>query len=627
MGAVLNFVDRLTNIMSGKGTTADRSVWAQYAFIPISPQQAEAAYRSSWLVRKIIDIPPFDMTREWRDWQTDAPNIEKLEAEERRLQIKAKCQRAMVLARLFGGGGLILGTGDADPTQPIRPESVKKGGLVYVQVLSRHQLSEGGNQRLDPADPWFGQPEFFTINSGTGRDQVRLHPSRVIPFIGQRAPEGSMLSSISWFWGDPIMQSIGQAVRNADLAQDGFAALIDEAKLDILKIPDLTAKAATPDFEQRLMARLQAAAVGKSTWRALCIDGEEEWEQKQVTWSGIPDIMVAFLNAVAGAADIPLTRLLGVSPKGLQSTGDGEERDYQSMVRARQNELLAPALDRIDELLIPSALGSRPSDVYYEFAPLSQMSEKDAATIETQRATTIKTYADTGLIPDVALSAIAKNSIVESGRWPGSEAAFEEAANEPLPNEQDPYQLTTLEQRVAAMEGKGSITPNDAAILLTDAAPRSLYVSRKLLNGAELVKWAKGQGFETTLPADEMHVTICFSRDPVDWMSFSSPWDEDDQGRLHVRPGGARMLDTFGNTKSATVLLFNSSSLSWRHEEFKRGGASFDFDNYQPHITITYDAPADLDLSKIEPFKGELVFGPEIFAEVKDDWEQSLTEV
>jgi hypothetical protein len=48
------------------------------------------------------------------------------------------------------------------------------------------------------------------------------------------------------------MQSIQQAVKNADLAQDGFAALIDEAKLDILKIPDLTAQAATPEYETRL---------------------------------------------------------------------------------------------------------------------------------------------------------------------------------------------------------------------------------------------------------------------------------------------------------------------------------------------------------------------------------------
>jgi hypothetical protein len=40
-----------------------------------------------------------------------------------------------------------------------------------------------------------------------------------------------------------------------------------------------------------------------------------------------------------------------------------------------------------------------------------------------------------GIFPETALSAIAKNRIIESGRWPGSETAFEETANDPLPSE------------------------------------------------------------------------------------------------------------------------------------------------------------------------------------------------
>jgi phage-related protein (TIGR01555 family) len=435
MGRVLSIVDRLTNIMSGKGTTADRTTWAQYAYVPVSPQQAEAAYRSSWLVRKIIDIPPFDMTREWRDWQTDAKNIEALEAEERRLQIKAKCQRALVLSRLYGGGALLLGTGDSDPMQPLNVANVRKGGLTYVQVMSRYQLTESGEQRLDPADPWFGQPEYFAIQQTASRQQVQIHPSRVVAFIGQKAPEGSFWSAQSWFWGDPIMQSIGQAVKNADMAQDGFAALIDEAKVDILKIPDLMARAATPQYEEMMLKRLQAASTGKSIWRTMAIDGQEDWQQRQITWSGMPEIMTAYFNAVAGAADIPMTRLLGQSPRGLQSTGEGEERDYHSMVRARQHEMLSPALDRIDELLVPSALGSTPSDIYYEFAPLTQENDKDGATIELQLSQSLKNYSDMGIFPETALSAIAKNRIIESGRWPGSETAFEETANDPLPSE------------------------------------------------------------------------------------------------------------------------------------------------------------------------------------------------
>jgi hypothetical protein len=453
MGVVSYISDRLTNIMSGRGTTADRRVFERYALQLIDPAQAEASYRSSWLVRKIVDVPALDMTRSWRDWQADKDIIEKIEAEEKRLQVKEKCKRALILSRLYGGGALILGTDDPDPMQPINPEAVKQGGLTYIHVLSRWQLSLS-EERLDPADPWFGKPTYFEINARGLGDNVKLHPSRVVEFIGQRVPEGSYYGTQglggSWFWGDPIMQSIGQAVRNADLAQDGFAALIDKASVDILKIPDLMAKAGDDGFANRLMTRLAAAQQGMSNYRALAIDSLEEWQQLTVQWGGIPNTMDSFLLVVSGAADIPMTRLLGQSPRGLQSTGDGEERDYQSMISARQQELLVPALDRIDELLIPSAIGTAQSDIYYEMASLIQDNEKDGALIEFNYAQALSLRANTGEFDPEVLAKAELNRMLESGRYPGLENAIEEAANEgiaeaPDPNEPDPSALVATD--------------------------------------------------------------------------------------------------------------------------------------------------------------------------------------
>lgn len=625
MGKVLQFVaDRLTNIMSGMGTTADRRTQMGYLFTIFTPQEAEAAYRSSWLVRKIVDIPPRDMTREWRNWQAEAADIEKLEAEERRLQLRLKVLRALILSRLYGGGGLLLGTNDSDPMQPLDPEKVGKGGLKYIHVLSRHQVAVG-EQILDPADPWFGKPKYFEIQSQRA-ENARVHPSRFVELVGQKAPEGSFYTTQDWFWGDPIMQSVGEAVKNADLAQAGFADLINEAKIDVVKIPDLMAQAGTAEYQSRFLARLQAVAAGKSTWRMFAIDGEEEWEQKQITWQGIPDMMLAFLNVVAGAADIPITRLLGTSPKGLQSTGDGEERDYHAMVKAQQDEMLAPALDRIDPLLQRSALGKADPDIYYEFGSLAHVNEKEQADIEKIFADAARTYADTGTIPEVALAKMVQNRIVESGQWPGAESAFEEAAKAGAEEtEEEEAELEEKAGKVEALRKKGSVTDDQATQLMLDAEPRSLYIQRKLLNGAEFLKWAKAQGFETTVPADELHVTVCFSREAIDWMKAGTDWWEDEKGRLRVKPGGARIVEPLGD-KGAIVLLFSSSAISGRHADLMRRGASHDFDEYQPHVTITYTRPVGLDLSAVKPYRGELLFGPEIFEEVDDGWASRLTE-
>ena len=154
-----------------------------------------------------------------------------------------------------------------------------------------------------------------------------------------------------------------------------------------------------------------------------------------------------------------------------------------------------------------------------------------------------------------------------------------------------------------------------------DSTPRTLYVHRKVTNPSDILSWAKDQGFESTLPADDLHVTVAFSRTPVDWMSIGEDWDPE----VVVTPGGPRQLERFGTAGDAVVLLFASSSLMWRHEIMKAAGASWDHPEYQPHITLTYDGAA-LDLDAIEPYQGEIRLGPEVFQEVKEDWKETIVE-
>jgi phage-related protein (TIGR01555 family) len=624
MGAIVSLMDRLSNLMTGAGTSADKRAHGFYSFVRQDPRQIEARYRGSWLMRKAVNIPAFDMTRAWRDWQAAKDQIELLEAEEKRLGVRAKVRQALVLGRL-GGGVMILGAKQDSPDQPLLPDRLGAGSLDYVHVMSRHRISFDGGMDYDPASPTFGQPKMWMLNGTTGV-QTRIHPSRVIAFRGEQVPDTGATNEEDLFWGDSVVEAIDDAVLNADMAQNGFASLIDEAKLDIIKMPGLMQSAATAEYEKRFMERFRLANLGKSAHRALIIDGEEEWDQRQVTWAGMPVIKI-YLAIVAGASDIPATRLLGKSPDGQNSTGESDLVNYETMITARQENDLRPLVERIDDLLIPSALGSRDKDIYWEWAPLRVMTEKERADLNKVKADTTKIYSDSGLIPTIALEKGVQNQIVEDGVYPGIDGALAELSEQerfpsltaPDPNE-DPSALTIDPKTGQPIAQKGGRTAAN------DAAPRTLYVSRKLLNGAEFIKWAKSQGFDTTTPADDLHVTITFSRTPVDWMKMGSDsWGSDGKGNLEVAPGGARLVEALGD-KGAAVLLFANSSLSWRHEEMVRNGASWDFPEYQPHVTITYQKPADLDLSKVEPYRGKLVFGPEIFAEVVDDWEKGVSE-
>jgi hypothetical protein len=144
---------------------------------------------------------------------------------------------------------------------------------------------------------------------------------------------------------------------------------------------------------------------------------------------------------------------------------------------------------------------------------------------------------------------------------------------------------------------------------------RTLYVNRPLLNSADIVKWAKEQGFAKTLAADDLHVTIAYSKRPVDWKQ-ATPRDS-----TVTVTEGERGVEALGASGDAIVLRFSSDRLADRHQQFRDIGASWDWPEYNPHLTIAYKGEGeDIDISAIQPFDGDLVFGPEEFAELDEDW-------
>lgn len=151
---------------------------------------------------------------------------------------------------------------------------------------------------------------------------------------------------------------------------------------------------------------------------------------------------------------------------------------------------------------------------------------------------------------------------------------------------------------------------------------KTLYVKRRLINGEAVRAWAARQGIASALPAEDMHVTVAFSREPIDWAAL-----ELEEGALVAHDLG-RSVHQFpprSTPNGATVLKFESPELRERWQYFRDRGASWDFPEYQPHITITYSIP-EADAQALEPYRGPLVFGPEEAAEVSDDWASEVEE-
>lgn len=616
------FRDTLANLVSGLGTAKDKTTGNHHYLRLRDLGQIQAAYRSDWIARKIVDVPAFDMLREWRDWQADDEQRTAIEAAEKALGLQGKLLQALKLARRDGGSALLIGDGSPNPAEPLDPESIGLGGIRYIAVLSRNEISAGAVDR-DPASDWFGQPSLYTLASPQRGSQT-IHPSRVIRLTG--APILDTLQTADG-WGDSVLQAVMDAVDQATSSAAYVNAMLPEAKQDVISVPGLSNYLSTADGTALLTERFAYAARMKSMFGMLLLEGDgkspegEVFEQKQISFAGLPDVVQLYLSIAAGAADIPATRLLGKSPDGQNATGDSDTRNYYDRVAAEQKVEFSPRIAPLDELLIRHALGSRPPEVWYQWNPLYQTSQKEKADAFGVVATAIKTLADAKVAPLEILGQGVKGAAIDSGLLPGIDAAYQKHGDAPLT--EGPIDAEQFDANGNPGEGytgtsTDNVVPFRPRAAVGDAAPRTLYVSRKLTNAADVLSWAKDAGIPNLMSADSLHVTIAYSRQPVDWMKVGDTWQGD---KLEIPAGGPRLLERFGD---ALVLSFASGALQYRHREIGEAGASWDHPEYQPHVTLSWDAP-DVDVETLTAYNGPLVFGPELFEPVNEDWWATIT--
>jgi phage-related protein (TIGR01555 family) len=436
MGVITYLSDKLVNLVSSLGTERDKASSSMYAPTFMSDQELINAYRGAWLPRKIVDIPALDATRRWRGWQADKDQIEKIEAEEKRLDLRRKIKTAMTRARLFGGAAVLIGTGERDTSLPLSADRIGPGGVKYLTVLNRRQLSPTEIEQ-DVMSDLFGKPKAYRLAGSS----IDIHPSRLVLFMGAEHPDPELAQGLEYGWGDSVLQSLFEAIKQSDGTMANVASLVFESKVDVIKIPDFMQRLQDPAFKTQVLERIRLANMAKGINGTLLLDAEEGYESKEATFNGLPDVMDRFLQQVSGAADIPATRLLGQSPSGLNSSGESDLRNYYDRVQAIQELDVGPAMANLDDCLIRSALGARPAEVHYIWNSLWQPTANDRATIGKTTADTIKTLADTRLWHADALSQAGTNLLVELGVMPGLEAAVDEFGSalvdeeEPVPTE------------------------------------------------------------------------------------------------------------------------------------------------------------------------------------------------
>lgn len=381
-----------------------------------------ALYRESWIVRRIIDVIPADMLKNWITITSGLdPDVEKrLSLTLRRTQLIDKIKRGMQWGRLYGGalGVMLVKHQGYDLSQPLQLDWIMPGDFAGLLIFDRWNGVNPSSELIeDISDPDYGFPKYYTVTDPAGGGSVKIHHSRVVRFTGNTLPFWEEIAEMQW--GASVVESIFDELRKRDNVSWNIAQLTFMANIRVLKMQDLGQLLAATDNESQaeLLRTLEAQNMLLNNMGMQVMDAADGLETHQYTFGGLSDCYQQFIMDISGAAEIPVTRLFGRSPSGLNATGESDLQNYYDMIAEKQESYLRPILNKVLPPFIISTLGSLPDDFDFEFDPVAEPTDKERADLAKCGTDNVVAAYNAGLISQRTALKELKQQSERTGVW------------------------------------------------------------------------------------------------------------------------------------------------------------------------------------------------------------------
>lgn len=333
-------------------------------------------YVEHGIIQTLVDQPVEDAFRsgfEIKSSQLDANDIEMIINYMEKHRVIEAMKSACKWARLFGGGGVLVITNQnplaplnikaIGPTTPLKFKAVDMWELYYNQVNLDDQHveldAEALRKELNKFYDYYGH---------------KVHQSRVLTVEGKEAP--SFIRPRLRGWGMSVLEKVVRNFNKYMKNDNVIFELLDEAKVDVYKIKGMNTSLLTKGGTEALTQRIQTANMLKNYLNALTMDVGDEYEQKQMSFSGLDSIAVQNRIGIAADLKMPMTKLFGLSASGFNS-GEDDIENYNSMI---ESEVRAPSKYHVIEMVgivCQHLFEFVPADLTITFNPLRILSAEE----------------------------------------------------------------------------------------------------------------------------------------------------------------------------------------------------------------------------------------------------------
>lgn len=364
-------------------------------------------YKTYGILGKVVDVPVDDAYRYGGfDIQADTINEKEIKKLENELKINndiEQLKQARKWARLFGGAALIC----LDGRELKEPLKYAQDMPVEFVPVDRWQLSYDKANILEPDGKWYLTSSYGNLADYSGQE---IHASRIKILRGKRAP--FIIEQMVNFWGISVYEQIFQDMNQLFKSRNVLFELLDEAKTDILKLEKLESAISNNAAMRALQKMVDFIARNKNYKSQITLSTKDEYDQKQMSFSGFEGILREIRIMMAGSANMPVNKLWG---EGVTGFGSGEDslENYNGLI---ESEIRAVDIDTILWILkirCYQLFGREVEDIDIDWKELRVLSSTDQQNIDTQKLDNVLKLFDRQLLnPQEVMEILKKEKVL-----------------------------------------------------------------------------------------------------------------------------------------------------------------------------------------------------------------------
>lgn len=355
------------------------------------------------IVNLICTIMAQSMTEKWIKFKGKKSKVKELEKAIKHYDVREKIFTAIHRTFLLGTYYISpkLKGDEVDLENELLLSDTKiKGNLEGFDGIEPTWVVPIEFNMVNPRAPNFYKPTSYIV-FGT-----KIHPSRLKRLM--IIEPVNLLSPMYLFGGLPPVQNLLPYILDFINTKREVVRIVSRlntsvlsTNLNALKGADAYGKATTAAGSVK--ARARAFTTVRNSWGVFLIDAQEKFEQIQINTAGLMDILQQQGELLALFSQIPVSKLFGQSPRGMNSTGEYDEQNFNQLIKENQESKLRPMLEYMFSILMINMWGKIDESIEFEFVPLGELSETVQSQLKTDKVNRALATATAGASDPVAI--------------------------------------------------------------------------------------------------------------------------------------------------------------------------------------------------------------------------------